>query len=611
MTPAPDLPAGGLQELFASIGPEVEAKYQETRQQLLQILTESDSIQILSTLARLFAMLQTPGHPKRAATGHEIGQHHLEIAQALALTSPPATEPAPGRLLGRVEKVVELLRANGEAAQLRRFANIPPDPTAQKKAIALERMREHTQIIRGASYADQTRRYLQLVLRRIDPAFSAQYGVNATIVALVLHAMLELIEERLTDFSKRQSWFYRKKKPREAAREFVRAFPQYGMTTDGVIAAFAKGEVPLELIRVALVEYTSGLVADCFTLSADDIVVICPPGADPAAVQRVIDRWSLSFGDLSGQNLDHLHLDNPIWRKPFIRIGDGRWLWPTPTVSITFGFEMFEMLLEPHRLLLERYDEARGDVLESEVNTLLAKELQAGKVMRGVKWTDPETGRGYENDSLVAIDRILLMCEAKAGRITAPARRGAPDRLSGEIRKLMADPAEQSKRFMRYLSNERRVHRLESKDGLIEIDSRKIDTFVRVNVTFEPIGSLSSRWPELVEAGLIAMDAVQIPTISLGDLEIICRSLRSQAVLIHYLRRREDVERNAVYMADELDLIALYLATGFNIGDAEFGDTALMIYACQRPSGRLGGIRSCKKSKSARAMGGWPSHTDC
>jgi hypothetical protein len=29
---------------------------------------------------------------------------------------------------------------------------------------------------------------------------------------------------------------------------------------------------------------------------------------------------------------------------------------------------------------------------------------------------------------------------------------------------------------------------------------------------------------------------------------------------------------------DELDLIALYLATGFNIGDAEFGDTALMIY---------------------------------
>jgi hypothetical protein len=32
------------------------------------------------------------------------------------------------------------------------------------------------------------------------------------------------------------------------------------------------------------------------------------------------------------------------------------------------------------------------------------------------------------------------------------------------------------------------------------------------------------------------------------------------------------------YLAGELDLLAFYLATGFNIGDEEFGETSLLIY---------------------------------
>jgi hypothetical protein len=131
---------------------------------------------------------------------------------------------------------------------------------------------------------------------------------------------------------------------------------------------------------------------------------------------------------------------------------------------------------------------------------------------------------------------------------------------------------------MDMLLAERRIHCFQSRDGPVQIDSRAIDTFVRVNVSLETIGDLNSRWPELAEARFIAQDAVQIPTMSLGDLETICRSLRSQSSLVHYLKRREDFERNAVYLAGELDLLAFYLATGFNIGDEEFGETSLLIY---------------------------------
>ena len=176
------------------------------------------------------------------------------------------------------------------------------------------------------------------------------------------------------------------------------------------------------------------------------------------------------------------------------------------------------------------------------------------------------------------IDRTILIFEAKSRRVTPSALRGSRDRLSVEIQKLMVEPAEQSRRLMNKLSIERHVHRFESQDGPVEIDSRMIESFIRINISFEAIAYLSSRWPELAEAELITKDAVQIPTMTLGDLETICRSLRSQAETVHYLQRRGDFERNAIYLADELDLLALYLATGFNIGEAEFGETGFVIY---------------------------------
>jgi hypothetical protein len=46
----------------------------------------------------------------------------------------------------------------------------------------------------------------------------------------------------------------------------------------------------------------------------------------------------------------------------------------------------------------------------------------------------------------------------------------------------------------------------------------------------------------------------------------------------HYLSRRAELERNAVYVADELDLLALYTENQFNIGDSEFDGTRHVWY---------------------------------
>ena len=46
---------------------------------------------------------------------------------------------------------------------------------------------------------------------------------------------------------------------------------------------------------------------------------------------------------------------------------------------------------------------------------------------------------------------------------------------------------------------------------------------------------------------------------------------------MHYLVRRAEFERNAVYSGDEIDLLALYVQTGFNIGEAEFERVPLLL----------------------------------
>jgi hypothetical protein len=60
-----------------------------------------------------------------------------------------------------------------------------------------------------------------------------------------------------------------------------------------------------------------------------------------------------------------------------------------------------------------------------------------------------------------------------------------------------------------------------------------------------------------------------VPSICYTDLEVIFETLDSQAERIHYLARRAEIERTMEYRGDELDLLALYIDTGFNLGEWE------------------------------------------
>jgi hypothetical protein len=62
-------------------------------------------------------------------------------------------------------------------------------------------------------------------------------------------------------------------------------------------------------------------------------------------------------------------------------------------------------------------------------------------------------------------------------------------------------------------------------------------------------------------------------------LETVFEFLEGTQQKLHYLSRRSEWESHVDYMADEYDLLAFYLATGFNVGAFEFENNQhLMIY---------------------------------
>jgi hypothetical protein len=65
--------------------------------------------------------------------------------------------------------------------------------------------------------------------------------------------------------------------------------------------------------------------------------------------------------------------------------------------------------------------------------------------------------------------------------------------------------------------------------------------------------------------------------LALVDLESVFEVLDGQLQRLHYLVRRGEFERNAVYAGGELDLLVLYLDTGFNVGGFEFDGSPLML----------------------------------
>ncbi|MGB6795140.1 MAG: hypothetical protein WBE48_00820 [Xanthobacteraceae bacterium] len=70
--------------------------------------------------------------------------------------------------------------------------------------------------------------------------------------------------------------------------------------------------------------------------------------------------------------------------------------------------------------------------------------MPSAEVYERVIWSDPKTGKGFENDVVALIGNTIFLFEAKAGRIADAARRGGALSLERNFKELFVEPGEQA-----------------------------------------------------------------------------------------------------------------------------------------------------------------------
>jgi hypothetical protein len=434
-------------------------------------------------------------------------------------------------------------------------------------------IQDWTLMVRGARQGYQTRQYATELAEAIDQSFRHHMGCNASAVVAAFAEMVAIAKRRLqAHMGEVRSWM-RSKNATRAIEAFLSSTPLAERPEVSAKAmAFGKD---LPKLREYLWNVAENRARAIFTFDLGELTAGAPP-SQRQALEKIIVGRALEFGEMTAADLEHLHLSNPVQLRPLILL-DERTVFCASPMLVTLNLaEIVEDLCGANDKLKKAAERARAEWLEARLSGLVRKYLPHADVRENVKWTDE--GVTWECDVVAVLDRTVIVFEAKSAKIRAAARRGATTSLKSTLHELVVAPSEQSLRFKRRVLEANETLTFQTNTGPLEVDPTDLKDIARVNVLQDVVGPLSAHWPQLKAAGLIPADVDIAPSMSVFELETVFDLLTLEVERCHYLARRAELEWNATYIADELDLLAVYLQTQFNIGDSEFGGSILGFY---------------------------------
>lgn len=558
-------------ELIKKFGEQYNQQFATSFEALQQQIINVDPCSLLALFA-YYDLTASPGVSREWTEDNPILQHHVEFLQGLLLQhSQDAFNLKPASPQDFVE-FRQLVQDVTWGFPMKRLALVDSStPVEQRQQIiTLETIRMDTQAVRNWGYPQQIKRIVSGLFSSLDDAIEQETGVRLACLIEMWFKVIDIVEYRINQHRNLILPALRAKNIEAVIKKYHQAFPEFTSSPDELLHFVKEKNLNIDNLRAIIFSHSDLRLKDIYTITTKTFVDAYPKTVDLEALKNVLNIWTLSFGELSNWNPEHLFLGNPVWQKPLINLEDGTYFCPVITLFINYLTDLMEAVIKPYPELYKKYEERRGKFLEEEIYQLFHQAFPSARIYRGSEWLDPATKKSFENDLLVLLDSYLLVVEAKSGRVTESTRRGAIKSLKKILKKLLVEPSIQSKRFSDYLKNNPGLHKFKNRQGeLNEVDNSKVREVIRLSVTLESLGTLFCRSTDLKQAGLIPYDVEMSPTMSLSDLEIIFEILEGGCEKLHYLLRREEFERNAGYVGDEIDLLAFYLDTGFNIGEAE------------------------------------------
>ncbi|MCY4060278.1 MAG: hypothetical protein OXG44_20035, partial [Gammaproteobacteria bacterium] len=401
-------------------------------------------------------------------------------------------------------QVRERIKTLCDAHNFRRLAPDGADLPDDEKTVALAQqlIRANTQAVRNWGYHSQIKAIARELYCPFDTQLLRARGFSASDVLNVFEKIVTETESRQTARHQKLADLLRSSgsDPRLLAKNYHALIGLESEDAERFVERLNVDELPFDVVwSMVLSHYDLRLPAAC-TFSASDLAASL--GLDDERVAHILDDHALSWGGLRAYETEHLHLSNPVWERPLIRMGDREYFCALPATFFSFVIPCMEALLSPFAVSVS---DRRAEYLETKVAEIVQRRFPGSTTRRNFKWVDD--GRTYETDLITFIDSFALVIECKSGKITPSALRGAPDRLRKHIQELLIDPNLQSLRLKKRLdllaANPTAKHSIRDD---IEYDINKVHKVVRASVCLEEFGSIQACLKQLEDTGWLPAD---------------------------------------------------------------------------------------------------------
>ncbi|WP_432735715.1 hypothetical protein [Maridesulfovibrio sp. FT414] len=569
-------------ELIAKMSIESNQRYHRCIKELKQIISTYNSLHILSILSA-HALTTGVGDDGVQSTEPKlnIGQAHVEYFQALVLqesidkfgTDYPNPEI--------IQKVLDTLEELIQADATRGIDQINSDIPDEEKEILLlkQKITGNTKVVRNWGFFSQVKDISTELYSKYDKALRKKLNLDTKdIINLFLHLIKRseaVTSEQLRIFS----ILNKIKNKNDLIREYYSLVGEDKEEAQNFIDKFPLGSISRRNLLFLLFSHFEQSLQESFEFDVKTIATELE--IDHAVAEKILDNFSIKLGELHEYKTDFIMLGNPVWSRPIINYGNGTYFCVLPQVFFSFILPALNDFISKN--IKTDISKRRAEYLEEKTDEIIKRRFPESNTISSLKWKYDNEEDEYETDIITFIDSYAIIVEAKSGKISLPALRGAPERLHKHINELLISPNIQSNRLkkkLNYLINNPSIE--DPIRTKLPVDLNDIKKVIRISVTLENFNALQSNIYELKDTGWLPDDFSPCPTLCLADFETLFDLLEHPVQIIHYIEMREMVEQTTNYQGDELDLLGLYLTTLLHVESFK-GDMNLYISGLSEP----------------------------
>lgn len=464
-----------------------------------------------------------------------------------------ASDPAPAEVEFNEAKCAELFELSRELKQQAMLYAVVTSVDTKDGVFGPDtgeiefRAKSSWVMLRGNRYQVLEGEFYRYVLAPHDDILREVYGVGADDVAAGFQAMADATRSGQADAITEMI------KQFDAAEAFA---AEKGKPLGDVLEAWVtENEEKAQRSRQAMEDLIWGGVTNVsrHTRLPSDLL------AD-LAYQRGEETEFFAAGDYAGTPYRTL----PARKKPLIQLGSDYYA-VDPCFARDAGYRaLLFNLLRRKSSYKETFRKRQKEMSEAAFADILSTQLPGAKVLPEIYYRDPVNNQWSENDTLILIDDVLFLVEAKAGAAATIASPALDfDRHAQSVQDLVIKAYKQCERFFNYLNSAHEVPLYHFVDGkyveCAHMQRADYRVMVPIGLTVESFSPFSAYCKELPQIEPL-LNKHAFVSLSIDDLFVLKRFLPTPGEFAHYMEVRQAVaSMRGAHLFDELDHLGAYL----------------------------------------------------